>query len=93
MRETLLLYGDEQVLSELPLNVHPLRIALEARASGDFRWFVIPVLVTTLRPNGLIAEECEVCLFDVDSLGFHGAEMHLDSTLAGVVEGNMLKSG
>jgi hypothetical protein len=93
MRESFVLYGDEKVLGEWPFDVHPLLNALEAGAFSHFCGFIPPKLMTTLRPNGLIAQECEVCPFDADSLGFSGAKMHLNSAFAGVVEGNVLKSG
>jgi hypothetical protein len=68
-----------------------LRNALEACSAAHLCGFVPPVLVTTFSPDCLVASERETGFVNGDSLGCNGAEMHLDSALAGIVEGNVLK--
>jgi hypothetical protein len=49
--------------------------------------------MATFSPDCLIASKRKIGFVDGDSLGCNGAEMHLDSALAGVVESDMLEFG
>ena len=90
-KETSESYGDEQAFGKWPFTVHPLRNTLEACSPAHFCGFVPPILMTTFSPDCLIASKRELGFVNGDGLGFNGAEMHLDSALAGIVEGNMLE--
>src|SRR5579872_2710841 len=51
------LFRDQQILGKRPLAVDPLRVATEPRVRGHRRDFISRVLVTALRPNGLVLPE------------------------------------
>ena len=88
-----MLFRDEQALSEWPVAVNPLGIALEASFTRQLEQFGERVLVAAFRPDGFILAKIdgEAGARNFNCLPARGLDVHFNAARFGIEESQMLE--